>query len=53
MEIVISKPKKPDKKLLSRIDCKHTVSFGQKSASDFTKHKYKERKYVYINRHTK
>ena len=53
MKIVIPKSKKPDKKFNSRIDCKKTVSFGQKGASDFTKHTNKERKYVYINRHKK
>ena len=52
-EIVISKPKKPDKKLDARIDNKKTVAFGQKGASDFTKHKDKERKELYVDRHTK
>ena len=41
MEVVISKSKKPDKKFDSRIDGKHTVSFGEKGASDYTKHKDK------------
>ena len=44
MEIVISKSKKPDKKFDARIDGKKAVSFGQKGASDYTKHKDKERK---------
>ena len=51
MEIVISKSKKPDKKFDSRIDGKRAVSFGQKGASDYTKHKDKERKARYIDRH--
>ena len=41
MEIVISKPKKPDEKFDARIDNKRTVPFGEKKASDFTKHKNK------------
>ena len=53
MEIVISKSKKPDKKFDSRKDGKNTVSFGQKGASDFTKHKHKKRKDAYITRHNK
>ena len=53
MEIIISKSKKPDKKFDSRIDGKTAVSFGQKVALDFTKHKDKERKDSYINRHKK
>ena len=43
MGIVISKSKKPDKKFDSRIGGKHTVSFGQKGASYYTKHKDEER----------
>ena len=53
MEIVISESKKPDKKFDSRIDGKKTVPFGQKGASDFTKHKDKERKERYGDRHKK
>ena len=41
MEIVISKSKKPDKKLDARIDSKKTVPCGQKGASYFTKRKNK------------
>ena len=41
MEIVISKSKKPGKKLDSRIDGKTTVPFGHKGASGYTKHKDK------------
>ena len=53
MEIVISKSKKPDKKLDGRIHNKKTVSFGQKGASDCAKHKDKERKERYVDRHKK
>ena len=51
MEIVISKSKKPDKKLDARIDNTKTVSFGQKGASDYAKHKDNERNYAYVDRH--
>ena len=57
MEVVITKSKKPDKKYDARIDGRasatrsKTVSFGQKGASDFTKHKDKDRKERYIDRH--
>ena len=53
MEIVITKSKKSDKKFDAVIDGKKTVSFGQKGASDYTKHKDKERKEAYISRHKK
>ena len=53
MEVIISKSKKPDKKYDARIDGTKTVSFGQKMASDYTKHKDKERKERYIARHKK
>ena len=53
MEIVITKSKKSDKKYDARIDGTKTVSFGQKGASDFTKHKDKDRKESYIARHKK
>ena len=54
MEIVISKSKNSSKKKYdARIDGTKTVSFGQKGASDFTKHKDKERKEAYISRHKK
>ena len=39
MEVVLTKPKKPGEKYDVRIDGAKTVSFGQKGASDFTKHK--------------
>ena len=53
MEIVITKSKKPDKKYDSRINGSKTVSFGQKGASDYTKHKDPIRKEAYIARHKK
>ena len=53
MEVVITKSKKPDKKYDARIDGSKTVSFGEKGASDFTKHKDKDRKERYIDRHKK
>ena len=51
MEVVITKSKKPDKKYDARIDGTKTVSFGQKMASDYTKHKNTDRKDNYIARH--
>ena len=53
MEVVITKPKKPDKKYDARIDGTKSVSFGQKMASDFTKHKNTDRKEAYLARHKK
>ena len=54
MEIVITKSKNSSKKKYdARIDGSKTVSFGQKGASDFTKHKDKDRKERYIDRHKK
>ena len=53
MEVVLTKSKKPDKKYDARIDGTKTVSFGQKGASDFTKHKNPNRKDRYIDRHKK
>ena len=53
MDVVITKSKKPDKKYDARIDGTKTVSFGQKGASDFTKHKNTDRKERYIDRHKK
>ena len=53
MEVVITKSKKPDKKYYARIDGTKTVSFGQKMASDHTKHKNTYRKEAYIARHKK
>ena len=51
MEVVLTKSKKPDKKYDARIDGTKTVSFGQKGASDYTKHKNPDRKDRYIDRH--
>ena len=48
MEVVLTKSKKPDKKYDARIDGTKTITFGQKGASDFTKHKNPHRKYRYI-----
>ena len=53
MEVVFTKSKKPDTKYDARIDGTKTVSFGQKGASDFTKHKHPDRKDRYIARHKK
>ena len=53
MEVVITKSKKPDTKYDARVDGTKTVSFGQKGASDFTKHKNTDRKERYIDRHKK
>ena len=53
MEVIISKSKKPDKKYDARTDGSKTVGFGQKGASDFTKHKNTDRKEAYIARHKK
>ena len=52
MEVVLTEYKKPEKKYDARIDCTKTVSFGQKGASDFTKHKNPDRKDRYIDSHT-
>ena len=54
MEVVITKSKNSSKKKYdARIDGTKTVSFGQKGASDFTKHGNKDRKEAYIARHKK
>ena len=54
MEVVLTKSKDSSKKQYdARIDGTKTVSFGQKMASDFTKHKDKYRKEAYIARHKK
>ena len=52
MEIVITKSKNLEK-YDARIDGTKTVSFGQKGASDFTKHKNTYRKERCIDRHKK
>ena len=51
MNIIIKPSNKTDKKYMAIIDDKKTVHFGQAGASDFTKHKDKERKERYLTRH--
>ena len=51
MEVVISKSTNSSKKYDARIYGTRTISFGQKGASDFTKHKDPQRKDRYIDRH--
>ena len=52
MEVVITKSKNSSKKKYdARIDGTKTVSFGEKGASDFTKHGNQDRKEAYIARH--
>ena len=51
MEVVIAKSKKPDNKYDAAVDGSKTISFGQKGASDFTKHKDLHRRDRYIDRH--
>ena len=51
MEVVITKSTNELKKFDALINGKKTVSFGQKCASDFTKHKDTDRKDRYIARH--
>ena len=53
MEVVLTKSKKPDNKYDARIHGTKTVSFCQKGASDFTKHKNPDRKGRYIDIHKK
>ena len=53
INIIIKKSSKPDKKYDAVIDDKKTISFGQKNASDYTKHKDDDRKKLYENRHKK
>ena len=53
MEGVLTKSEKPDEKYDARIDGTKTVSFGQKGASDFAKHKKTYRKDAYLARHKK
>ena len=50
MGVVLTKSKNPDKKYDARIDGAKTVSFGERGASDFTKHKNPDRT-KYIDRH--
>ena len=51
MNIIIKPSNKPDKKYMAIIDDKKTVHFGATGASDYTKHKDKERKERYLARH--
>ena len=53
INIIIKPSTKPDKKYTAVIDDKKSIHFGQKNASDYTKHKDDERKQRYINRHKK
>ena len=47
----MTKPTKQIKTYDARNDGSKTISFGQKGASDFTKHTNKDRKDQYIDRH--
>ena len=51
MEVVIPTSKNSSKKYDARINGTKTFSFGEKGASDFTKHKDPQRKDRYIARH--
>ena len=53
MNIIIKPSHLPDKKFDAIINNKKTIPFGQKGASDYTKHKDKDRKNTYIDRHKK
>ena len=53
VEVVITKSKKPDKKMKAIINGKKTVHFGASGMSDYTKHHDDERKQRYIDRHKK
>ena len=53
MDIVISKSTNKSKKYDAVIDDKKKISFGEKGANDYTKHKDEERKQRYIDRHKK
>ena len=53
MEIIIKKSTNIDKKFDAVIDGKKKISFGAKGYSDYTKHKDKDRKDRYIDRHRK
>ena len=53
MDVVISKSDNKNKKMKAVIDGKKTIHFGQAGASDFTIHKDKDRKQLYIDRHKK
>ena len=51
MDIVISKSNKKNKKYDAVINGTKTVAVGQNGASDYSKHKDKDRKERYIDRH--
>ena len=53
MEVVLTKFIKPDNKYDARINGTKTVSFGERGASDFTKHQDLLRRASYIKRHSK
>ena len=53
MGIGITPSTEKNKQYDARTDGTKTVSFGQKMASDFTKHKDPDRKEAYIARHKK
>ena len=53
INIIIKPSSNPSKKYDAIIDDKKTISFGQRGASDYTKHKDDERKQRYIARHKK
>ena len=50
MQVVIQPSRSKAKKMDAIIDGKKTVHFGQKNASDFTRHRDPERKERYISR---
>ena len=52
-EIVIQKMENLIKKIKATIDKTKIIHFGEKGASDFTKHQVEERKQRYINRQKK
>jgi len=51
--IYFNKSTRKDKKYMVRIDDTKTVHFGALGYSDYTKHKDKDRKKLYIKRHQK
>ena len=53
MDIVISKSDNKNKKYQVVIDNKKTIHFGDSQYQDFTTHKDKDRKRLYIARHKK
>ena len=54
-KVTITRSDRPNKKLKAVFEngSKKTIHFGQKGASDYTKHKDPERKKRYIDRHRK